>query len=220
MSTAGLWRGTVRHGDGSRPEVMRHTTGRIEPTDARRAELLSAFSATPAADLGHGCVEHQGGPIGWVSLTPLEAAGRTHPTGLSLCPDRLGSRVRDRGLRSRAWVREGSDRPCGMRCHCLAQEFRIRQSSVHTGVRNESRAIHYGREMDVFRLSLEKNCELNGCFQEDLMAGGGPMLCHADRLQSARTGQSPVRQNSATSGQSLPLSDCRRSAADSEAPAH
>lgn len=57
-------------------EVMKHTTGRIEPTTARRAELLSALAAMPDASLGHWCVEHQAKSIGWVSLTALEATGR------------------------------------------------------------------------------------------------------------------------------------------------
>lgn len=57
-------------------EVMRHTTGRIEPSEARRVKLLNAFASTPAAGFGHWCVEYKIKPIGWVSLTPLEATGR------------------------------------------------------------------------------------------------------------------------------------------------
>lgn len=59
----------------SDPEVMRYSTGVIEPTEARRAQLLG-FILQSADKLGHWAVVVNEQTLGWVSLTPLD--GTTH----------------------------------------------------------------------------------------------------------------------------------------------
>ncbi len=56
-------------------EVMQFSTGVIDPTEARRAQL-SAFIEQSACKLGHWAVVVNGQTMGWVSLTPLD--GTTH----------------------------------------------------------------------------------------------------------------------------------------------
>ncbi|WP_065062387.1 GNAT family N-acetyltransferase [Paraburkholderia tropica] len=60
----------------SDPNVMRFTTGVIEATPERRAELLATVCAQRTDGLGHWCVEKESAAIGWISLTPLEDTGR------------------------------------------------------------------------------------------------------------------------------------------------
>ncbi|AYQ40821.1 MULTISPECIES: GNAT family N-acetyltransferase [Burkholderia cepacia complex] len=60
----------------SDPEVMRFTTGVIEATPERRAELLAAVGVQRTDGLGHWCVEKDSAAIGWISLTSLENTGR------------------------------------------------------------------------------------------------------------------------------------------------
>lgn len=135
------------------PEVMKHTTGRIEPTLARRAELLNALTVMPDAGLGHWCVEHQAKPIGWVSLTPLEATGRIQ----------LAYRF-VRGAWGQGFATEAGEAALehartelGLdECAAIVWPANTASSRVlfKLGFRNEERAAHYGHEVDVLSCSL------------------------------------------------------------------
>ena len=135
------------------PEVMKHTTGRIEPTAARQAELLNALAAMPEAGLGHWCVEHQAKPIGWVSLTPLEATGRIQ-LAYRFVRDAWGqgfATEAGEAALEHARTKLGLD-------ECVAIVWPANKASARVlfklRFRNEERAAHYGHEVNVLSCSL------------------------------------------------------------------
>lgn len=58
------------------PEVMRYSTGVIEPTAARREGLARYFVGPPPDPLGHWILLNGANVLGWVSLTELDDTGR------------------------------------------------------------------------------------------------------------------------------------------------
>lgn len=130
------------------PEVMKYTTGRIEPTAIRRAELQSALAAMPEAGLGHWRVEHQAKPIGWVSLTPLEATGRIQ-LAYRFVRDAWGqgfATEAGEAALNHARTELGLDE-----CAAIVWPANKASSRVLFKLRfqNEMRATHYGHEVDV-----------------------------------------------------------------------
>jgi RimJ/RimL family protein N-acetyltransferase len=135
------------------PEVMRHTTGRIEPTETRRAELLSAFAATPDVGLGHWCVVLQTKPIGWVSLTPLEATGRIQ-LAYRFVRDAWGHGfATEAGEAALEYAQAGLGLP---ECVAIVWPANSASSRVLSKLRfrSEGRAQHHGHEVDVLARSL------------------------------------------------------------------
>ncbi|EHK66698.1 GNAT family N-acetyltransferase [Achromobacter arsenitoxydans] len=57
-------------------EVMRHSTGLIQPTPESRAALL-AYIASDQGKLGHWAITSDSQTAGWISLTPLAGTTRT-----------------------------------------------------------------------------------------------------------------------------------------------
>lgn len=57
-------------------EVMRHSTGLIQPTAERRAALL-AYIESDQGKLGHWAITNASQAAGWISLTPLAGTTRT-----------------------------------------------------------------------------------------------------------------------------------------------
>jgi len=130
------------------PEVMRHTTGRIAPTESRRMELLGVIAAVPDAGLGHWCIEQCAQAIGWVSLTLLEQTGRTQ------LAYRLARSAWGQGFATEAGEAALAYAQVALGlAECVAVVWPANTSSLRVlsklGFRKEGTATHYGHEVEV-----------------------------------------------------------------------
>lgn len=136
----------------SDPEVMRYTTGLIEPTPRRRDELLTAVCATNADGLGHWCVERDGVAIGWTSLTPLEDTGRIQLAYRFVRTAWGKGYATEAGLAMVKYSQSVLELP-----ECIAVVWPGNDASIRVlgklQFRREGLACHYGCEVEVYRRS-------------------------------------------------------------------
>lgn len=135
------------------PEVMRHSTGRIKPTHARRPELLGALAATSDAGLGHWCVQAQAEPIGWVSLSPLETPGRIQMAYRFVRHVWAHGFATEAGKAALAYAQAALGLP---ECVAIVWPANTASSRVLAKLqfRNEGRATHYGHRVKLLSCSL------------------------------------------------------------------